>query len=188
MGIVVSDFRLISRGGGVILKSILLAMVIATGISLFFIDKSFTYEILSRTGPDISYFLIALLSGVAMAYAMARPNLSAVLPGVAINVALVPPLAAVGITFSSLQWPLMFKSLELFALNLIGIIFAALMVFALMSFYETRELINQKLKAEEKTVQKEQAQKEKNDIKEIKETVKKAEDLLKKVADNERKK
>jgi uncharacterized hydrophobic protein (TIGR00271 family) len=188
MGIVVGDTRLILRGGAVIFRSIILAIIIATGISLFFTDKTLTGEILTRTVPDISYFLIALLSGLAMAYAMARPSLSAVLPGVAINVALVPPLAAIGITLSSMQWPLMLKSLELFFLNLIGIIFAALFVFALMRFYETREIINQKLNAEEKIVEEEQEEHDKENIKEIKKSVKQAENLLKKVANNNKKK
>lgn len=188
MGIVVGDFRLILRGGSVILKSLILATIIAAGLSLFSLDRSLTNEILSRTAPSTSYFLIALLSGIAMAYAMARPNLSAVLPGVAINVALVPPLTVMGITLSTLNWPLLLKSFELFILNLIGIILAALMVFALMSFYETRELINQKLKAEEKIVQEEQAQKDEEDIREIKKSVQKAENLLKIVTKNGKKK
>ncbi|WP_164214175.1 DUF389 domain-containing protein, partial [Stenotrophomonas maltophilia] len=40
---------------------------------------------------------VAFISGVAAAYAVARPNLSGALPGVAIAAALVPPIAAAGL-------------------------------------------------------------------------------------------
>jgi len=181
MGIVVGDNRLILRGLSVILKSVICVIALALGISLFFIDKTLNAEILSRTVPNISYFLIAILSGIAMAYALARPNLSDVLPGVAINVALVPPLAVTGITFSSLQWPLVIKSLEMFFFNLIGIVFAALLVFAMMRFFETREVIEQKLRAEEKIIEEEHKEKQLEDLKQIKKTVREATSLLKKV-------
>jgi uncharacterized hydrophobic protein (TIGR00271 family) len=181
MGIVVGDGKLILRSLSVILKSVVGVIALSLGISLFFIDKTANAEMLTRTVPNISYFLIAIFSGIAMAYALARPNLSDVLPGVAINVALVPPLAVTGITFSSLQWPLVIKSLEMFFFNLTGIVFAALLVFAMMRFFETREVIERKLRAEEKIVAEENKEKQLKDLKQIKKTVREATSLLKKV-------
>ena len=53
-------------------------------------------EILSRTAPTLLDLCVALASGAAAAYALARKEVAAALPGVAIAAALVPPLCVVG--------------------------------------------------------------------------------------------
>lgn len=156
MGVVVGDFKLIKRSATILIQSIILVILISFVISLvsyFYIDKTLSSEVFSKIYPSLAYFLIAFVSGGAMAYALARPGLSEILPGVAISVSLIPPLTVIGIAFSVFKWQMMTNALELFFLNLLGIIFASLIVFALLKFYEVREAIEKQIKKEEKVIE-----------------------------------
>jgi uncharacterized hydrophobic protein (TIGR00271 family) len=91
-------------------------------------------EILSRTSPDIRDLLVALAAGTAGAYATVRRDISGALPGVAVAVALVPPLACVGVLLARDQTALAGGAGLLFATNLFGIVLAAALVFLLTGF------------------------------------------------------
>ncbi len=93
-----------------------------------------TSQILQRTNPTILDLVVALISGVAAAYALCRKNVSNSLPGVAIAVALVPPLATVGVCLSIGFWGLAFGALKLFLSNMVAIVFASALVFASFGF------------------------------------------------------
>ncbi len=54
-------------------------------------------EILARANPDLLDLAVAMASGTAGAFALTRRSIGNALPGVAIAVALVPPLCVVGI-------------------------------------------------------------------------------------------
>lgn len=57
-------------------------------------------EILSRSSPSLLDLVVALAAGCAGAYARTRPKIADSIAGVAIAVALVPPLAVTGIGFA----------------------------------------------------------------------------------------
>ncbi len=84
-----------------------------------------TSELLARCSVNEYDFLIALLSGIAAAYALARPGLMAALPGVAIAAALVPPIATVGVTIAWGYPDLALRAASLFGINLLSIILAS---------------------------------------------------------------
>ncbi len=86
-------------------------------------------EMLSRGEPNFLDLVVALVSGVAGAYAMGRPNLISALPGVAIAAALVPPLATSGMALSLLDFPLFAGSLLLFLTNIVAITLGCTIVF-----------------------------------------------------------
>ncbi|MCA9283717.1 MAG: TIGR00341 family protein, partial [Phycisphaerales bacterium] len=86
-------------------------------------------EVVARGSPNPFDLCIALLSGIAAAYALARPGLAGTLVGVAIAVALVPPLAAVGIATVKLHFAIASGAAVLFLTNLLAIIFGAAVVF-----------------------------------------------------------
>ena len=178
MGMVVGNFDLMKRSGNVIWQSILTVIVISFVISSFFIDKEMTSEIISRISPNLGYFIIASVSGAAVAYALVKPALSEILPGIAISVALIPPLSVVGISFSFLQWNKIVGSFELFLLNLIGIIFAAIAVFSMMRLYEVKDVVERKMRSEEKIIEQERKKNEKGKIKELEKKVLEVEELL----------
>jgi hypothetical protein len=57
----------------------------------FVVMQELPPEVLARTHPSPINLVIALAGGLAAAYAMTRPKISAALPGVAITTALMPP-------------------------------------------------------------------------------------------------
>jgi uncharacterized hydrophobic protein (TIGR00271 family) len=91
-----------------------------------------TAEIEARGQVNLLDLGVALASGMAAAYATARPNLAATLSGVAIAAALVPPLAVVGIAAASGEFALSGYSAVLFLTNVVAIILGAALVFRLV--------------------------------------------------------
>ncbi len=97
-------------------------------------------EVTSRTAPDIRDLVVALGAGAAGAYATVRKDVSSSLPGVAVAVALVPPLAVVGITLEAGRLTLARGALLLFATNLAAIVLIASIVFVATGFVPPRRL------------------------------------------------
>lgn len=103
-------------------------------------DGALSNEILSRTSPDVRDLLVALAAGAAGAYATVRPDVSSSLPGVAVAVALIPPLATAGLTLEAGRGDLATGALLLYAANLAAIVFVAVAVFVLTGFVPVRRL------------------------------------------------
>lgn len=99
-----------------------------------------TPETLSRTSPDLRDLIVALAAGAAGAYATVRNDVSSSLPGVAVAVALVPPLGAVGLTLAAGRGDLAQGAGLLYAANLGGIILIGAIVFVLTGFVPVRRL------------------------------------------------
>ena len=88
-----------------------------------------TPELQARCAPNILDLLIALFSGIAAAYALARPGLLGALPGVAIAAALVPPIATTGIALSIGAVVEATMAATLFGTNLVAIILSSAATF-----------------------------------------------------------
>jgi hypothetical protein len=89
--------------------------------------------------------VIALAGGLAAAYAMTRPNLSAALPGVAIATALMPPLCTIGIGIALNRWNVAGGASLLFITNAVTIAFASALVFFLRGFSAEARRAGQRL-------------------------------------------
>jgi len=96
-------------------------------------------EVLSRTRPSPIDLTIALAGGMAAAFALVMPSISAALPGVAIATALMPPLCTVGIGVAMSRWDVAGGALLLFLTNAVTIAFAAMLVFFALGFTPKRE-------------------------------------------------
>jgi uncharacterized hydrophobic protein (TIGR00271 family) len=90
-------------------------------------------EVLARTNPTLLDLGVALAAGAAGAYTLVRKESSAI-PGVAVAVALVPPLSTVGITLETGRGDLALNALLLFATNLFAITMAASLVLLIVGF------------------------------------------------------
>lgn len=178
LGVVAGNVKLMRRAGAIIVWSALTVIIISFIISSFMINGEMTSEIFSRTSPSLAYLLIALVSGAAVAYALVRPAISEILPGIAIAVALIPPLATVGISLSFLEKDLVIGSFELFLVNLVGIIFASISVFSFVKIYEVKEVIDRKLRGEEKIVQLAKKEHDLENLENIEKTMKEMKLLL----------
>jgi len=103
-------------------------------------EQEFTSEVLARTKPDIRDLVVALAAGAGGAYATIREDVSSSLPGVAVAVALVPPLATAGITLEAGDTDRTTGAMLLYTTNLAAIIFASIVVFVLTGFVPPRRL------------------------------------------------
>lgn len=99
----------------------------------------FPVEMENRTRPQFYDLLIALVSGMAAAYAMGRPNLFAALPGVAIAAALVPPVATCGIALSHGDLVKGGGALLLFVTNMVTIILGTTLIFRAVGIRTQKE-------------------------------------------------
>lgn len=91
-------------------------------------------EVLSRTFPGLLDLGIAITAGAAAGYIAPRRSVTSALPGVGIAVALVPPLAAVGITAEVGLGSDAQNAFLLYLTNLAAIVFAASFMLLLAGF------------------------------------------------------
>ena len=148
MSIVMADIKLLIQSGKVLIISMSLVLIIALIISLAFVQLEANAEILSRVQSSVAYLIVAIAAGVAAAFAFARPKLSEAIPGIAVTVALLPPLVVSAIGIPLGDFSITVRSLGLFGLNFIGIVFAAMIIFSFMGFYGQREQAVKKLEKE----------------------------------------
>jgi uncharacterized hydrophobic protein (TIGR00271 family) len=144
---ITGDDRLIRNSISALIRGAGLAILLSFVVTIinrflpFVAVQELSSEILARTRPSPIDLLIALAGGLAAAYAMTRPNLSATLPGVAIATALMPPLCVIGIGLALERWDVAGGASLLFVTNTIAIAFASALVFFLRGFSaETRRL------------------------------------------------
>ncbi len=89
-------------------------------------------EIVGRTSPTLIDLIVALAAGAAGAYAASNAKVADSLPGVAIAIALVPPLGTVGILLSYGDYGAASGAMLLFLTNFVSIVLAASVVFVLV--------------------------------------------------------
>ena len=123
----------------VILAGIFVALIV--GVSQ--IDFSLS-EIAGRTRPTLYDLAIGLAAGFAGGYCTVHPKLRSSVAGVAIAVALVPPLAVTGLTTAGwaageLGWKPAFGSFMLFFTNLLTIELASGLVFTFSGFKRKKD-------------------------------------------------
>jgi len=132
LGMVLGDVRLIRLSIEAVFKGVASAVIIAAFIGVFSPFKDLTGEIMARTQPTLLDLVVALASGMAGAYALARKDVSAALPGVAIAAALMPPLGVVGLGLSLGSAQVAGGAFLLFITNLASISLAGVLIFMLL--------------------------------------------------------
>jgi len=134
MGLLRFDMDLFWHGlrttlGGVVL--VLLASLFVTSIVPF---QTMTSEIAGRLHPTLLDLLVAIVSGIAAAYAKNNRKIIGALAGVSIAVALVPPIATAGIGLGWHDFAIFSNAILLFLTNFAGIVFAAALTFMVLGF------------------------------------------------------
>ncbi|MGB5633940.1 MAG: DUF389 domain-containing protein, partial [Waterburya sp.] len=133
--------QLLKRAIFTLFTGVILVIFIAYFIMEFLGLRTVGSEILGRTTPNSLDLGVALAAGAAAAFANTRRSIANALPGVAISVALVPPLTVLGIGLSlgklgteiavslGADSNIVRGSFLLFFTNLAGIVFSGSLVF-----------------------------------------------------------
>lgn len=163
LGLVMSNYSVLGRSLSTLSKSLLVGLGLSIAAAFLFGDTAMyqTHEVLLRTEPTILHLFVAIAAGAAVAYVMARPEWNATLPGVAIAVALIPPLATVGVGIAAFDAIIIKGSLMILALNVVGIIGAAMVIFLLMNLSDKQEVAESTIKKEDEKLEKENLEIEK---------------------------
>lgn len=154
LGLVMSNYSVFARSVSTLVKSLGGALILSV-IGAFFFgspEMYYTSEVMTRTEPDILHLFVAIVAGAAVAYMLSRPEWSDTLPGVAISVALIPPLATIGIGIAALNAVIIKGAALILLLNLAGIVGTAMVIFLLMNLSERN-----KQQVAESTIKKEDA-------------------------------
>jgi uncharacterized hydrophobic protein (TIGR00271 family) len=115
-----------------IISGFILALLVGMVIGVLTPGVSLNHELLGRGNPNTLDLAIAFFSGIAAAYALSRPNLSAALPGVAIAAALVQPVATIGIALVIGEFSVAQGAALLFGTNVVAIIIGSALVLHLV--------------------------------------------------------
>jgi len=94
-------------------------------------------QVSARVHPRLIDLIAALATGMVGAFAVARSDVADTLPGVAIAISLVPPLAVVGLTLQDGKIDEALGALLLFGTNVAAIIFTATVILLLHNVRET---------------------------------------------------
>ena len=154
LGLVMSNPEVIGRSMFTLGKSFAIGIGLAALATVLFADGSVqTYEVLSRTEPSLLHFLVAVVAGAAVSFALGQPEWSETLPGIAISVALIPPLAVIGVGVADLNLAVATGAAVMLMMNLAGIVFAAMITFSLMNLYEKQHIAESTIKKEEQKIE-----------------------------------
>lgn len=114
------DVKWLRESGKTLFVGVIAAILISALITWMSPIQTITAEIAGRTRPSLLDLGVALFSALAGAYAMIRGR-GGTIVGVAIAVALMPPLAVIGFGLATMNWPVFGGALMLFITNLVTI-------------------------------------------------------------------
>ncbi|GAB3536854.1 hypothetical protein GCM10027443_28250 [Pontibacter brevis] len=134
MGVLRQEKKLMTSSLKTIGLGLLLSYLAAIFLTFLTPLHTLNEEITARIRPNLLDLGVAIVSGIAGAYAHAREEVAKTLAGVAIAVALVPPLAVSGIGIGWGEWQVFMGAILLFLTNLAGIVLAGAVTFMLLGF------------------------------------------------------
>lgn len=151
MGILVGDWNMIKLASISIVMSFIIAIVTAMVITFQYVPLGASNEILQQT--NFGFMVpVAIASGVAAAFALSYETIKEAITGIAVSVALIPPLVTIGIGLGGTDWDLMRNAAELFAINLVGIILTSLIIFYVLGFRRYAKTLENAVKKEERAL------------------------------------
>jgi uncharacterized hydrophobic protein (TIGR00271 family) len=115
------------------------------------IDVQTNSQITGRTSPTVVDLIAAIATGLAGAVGLSRRDVAAVLPGVAIAISLVPPLAVVGICLGEGAVGMSLGALLLFLSNLVSMVIAGTVLFAALGYSAEADRRARRVGAERKS-------------------------------------
>lgn len=138
LALLTADVLLLGRAALTLVTGTILGVAIAFGLASLLHQIELTPEILARTKPTLLDLGIAFFAGGIGAYCQANKGVAESLAGVAIAVALVPPLSVVGIGLAFGQTVLWQGAGLLYLTNLVGISIAGALTFLCLGYAPLR--------------------------------------------------
>lgn len=135
LGVVWGDLRLMRNSLVSIMYGSFLAVLISAFMAFLLPEVAYTDEILARARPGLYDIVVGVASGLVGAYGFANKKVSSSLVGIAIAVALLPPLCTVGIGLGFLDVQVAAGALILFIINLATISLAGALVFWILQIH-----------------------------------------------------
>ena len=126
-GIATLDFREMRRAFVALAAGFVLALLLSVVLVSISPVQTVTSEVAARTQPTLFDLLVALLSAIAGSYALIRGRGGTVV-GVAIAIALMPPIVVVGFGIATWNWTVFWGALLLFLTNAVTIALTAALV------------------------------------------------------------
>ncbi|WP_260482687.1 TIGR00341 family protein [Sphingomicrobium flavum] len=130
------DTKWLRESGRTLFWGVIAAIALSALISWMSPIQTITSEIAGRTRPSLLDLAVALFSGLAGSYAMIKGRHGTIV-GVAIAVALMPPLAVVGFGLATVNWTVFGGALMLFITNLVTIAATSAVMARLYGFRTT---------------------------------------------------
>ncbi len=125
-----TDWRACTRAVGTFAMGFLAAIAATVVVNLFYMT-TFQSEIVARLSAGaVDYFFIAFFSGVAGTYAFFSPKIHEAIAGIAISVALIPPVVMLGIGIAELHPTLISTSASIVLYNIFGIYLGSIIMVA----------------------------------------------------------
>ncbi len=134
MGLARTDPALMRTSLRTLVTGVGLGLFCAIAVAWLMPLENLTPEMQARLHPTLLDLSVAVISGIAGAYANAKEAVAKSLAGVAIAVALVPPLSVAGIGIGWADWAMAKGASLLFITNLVGIALAASATFLALGF------------------------------------------------------
>jgi uncharacterized hydrophobic protein (TIGR00271 family) len=132
-----------SRSFAIVVGGVVVAIGVAWIVAVWtphLVPLASNTQVLSRTSPTMIDLMIAVAAGAAGAYATVDKRVSSSITGVAIAVALVPPLAVVGIMLQAGEWTDAWGAFLLFLTNFVSIVLVAGIVFLVTGLAPIRDI------------------------------------------------
>jgi uncharacterized hydrophobic protein (TIGR00271 family) len=134
MGVVRAERTLIGQSFKTLTIGVFMALFFAFLLTFFLPLDTITPEMKSRLNPNLLDLMVAIFSGMSGAYAASKEEVAKSLAGVAIAVALVPPLGVTGIGIGMGNIDVVYGSFLLFLANLFGMTLSAALTFVVLGY------------------------------------------------------
>lgn len=134
MGVVRGESFLITNSLKTLMFGIITALIFSSVYTYLIPLNVLTDEMRGRLNPNLLDLMVAVISGIAGAYASSKSEIAKSLAGVAIAVALVPPLSVTGIGLGWGDFDVSYGSFLLFLTNLVGITLSAAVTFLILGY------------------------------------------------------
>jgi uncharacterized hydrophobic protein (TIGR00271 family) len=151
LGVTCGSVLLIWRSLKIFILSIFIGFLTSLLVGIFFPLTKESWTFLNIMEVNYLSFAVALIAGITAAYTWRRPNTKDALPGIAIAVTLIPPLAALGLLIAIEEWEKFIDVFQFFSLNVGGILLAGLLLFFipnLSSTIKAKKLADKEVKNE----------------------------------------